>query len=126
MIQPNIKNPNNEKCQVCKDLLANLQHFLDMLKSSEKHSNDWLTVNEVAKELKISRSIVYRLIRNRELEAVDIVDDNGKIARKGHYRIKRQSLENYLSSRKIKPTPQKTTYSHSHQNLLKVKNHLGL
>ena len=51
-------------------------------------TSDWLTVDEIAAELKISKSIVYRLIRNGELEAVDLVATNGKIARKGHYRIK--------------------------------------
>jgi excisionase family DNA binding protein len=59
-----------------------------MLEATRRSSaSDWLTVEEIATELNISRSVVYRLIRNGELEAVDLVDTNGKIARKGHYRI---------------------------------------
>jgi len=66
-------------------------------------TSDWLTVDEIAAELKISKSIVYRLIRNGELEAVDLVDNRGKIARKGHYRIMRSSLNQFLESKKVRP-----------------------
>ena len=38
----------------------------------------WLTVDDIAKELKISKSIVYRLIRNGDIKAIDMVESNGK------------------------------------------------
>ncbi|HBG28999.1 MAG TPA: hypothetical protein DDX75_18085 [Phycisphaerales bacterium] len=126
MIRSNFNNSNNEKCQICKDLLASLHQFFDMLNDAEKNNNSWLTVDEVAQELKISQSIVYRLIRNKEIEAVNITPKNDEFVRKGHYRIQRKSLDNYLNQRKVNPLPDKITSHHHPRNLLKVKNHLGL
>ncbi len=97
-----------------------------MLSNAGRYNNDWLTVEDVAKELKISKSIVYRLIRNGELGAVNIVENEGKISLKGHYRIKRQSLENYLEQKKVKSLPAKPSRSNQPKNLRQVKNHLGL
>ena len=88
--------------------------------------SDWLTVDEIAAELKISKSVVYRLIRNGELEAFNLVDTNGKIAQKGHYRIMRSSLNRFLESKKIKPLQKQVTHSSYSECLPKVKNHLGL
>jgi len=114
-------------CSVCKDLLVHMQRFLDMLETARKsHTSDWLTVDEIARELKISKSVVYRLIRNGKLEAVDLVDTNGKIAQKGHYRVRRSSLNHFLESKKIKPPPKQIIHSSRSRCLLEVKNHLGL
>jgi len=66
----------NETCLVCRDLLMHMERFFEMFKSScESSMSDWLTVGEIASKLKVSKSIVYRLIRNGEIEAVDIVDN---------------------------------------------------
>jgi len=126
-------NPNSSKppseygCHVCKDLLANMQRFIDMVENARKASEaDWLTVEEIAKELKISRSVVYRLIRNGELEAVDLVDADGKMARKGHYRVTRSSLNQFLESKKVRPLTKQVTHSSHLRRQPKVKNHLGL
>jgi excisionase family DNA binding protein len=89
-------------------------------------TSDWLTVDEIAAELKISKSIVYQLIRNGELEAVDLVNTNGKIALKGHYRISRSSLNKFLESKKVRPLPNQVTHPSRSRRLPKVKNHLGL
>ncbi|HBG25849.1 MAG: hypothetical protein A2Y10_08300 [Planctomycetes bacterium GWF2_41_51] len=126
MIRPDLNNSNNDKCQICKDLLASLHQFVDILNEAEKHINSWLTVDEVANELKISKSIVYRLIRNKEIEAVNVTPKNDGFARKSHYRIQRKSLDNYLNQRKVNPLPDKITPHRQLRNLLKVKNHLGL
>ena len=118
---------DSTNCSVCKDLLANIGRFLDMLETAHRSfTSDWLTVDEIAAELKISKSIVYRLIRNGELEAVDLVDTNGKIARKGHYRITRSSLNQFLESRKVRPLPNQVTHPSRSRRLPRVKNHLGL
>ena len=114
-------------CSVCKDLLANIGRFLDILETARRSfTSDWLTVDEIAAELKISKSIVYRLIRNGELEAVDLVDKKGKIAQKGHYRITRLSLNQFLESKKVRPLPNQVTHPSRSMRLPKVKNHLGL
>ena len=88
--------------------------------------SDWLIVDDIAKELRISKSIVYRLIRNGELEAINVVENNGKIAQKGHYRIKRTSLNQYIESKKVRPFPKEVTHKFRSPRFPKVKNHLGL
>lgn len=103
-----------------------MSQFFDMLESARTSSaSDWLTVDEVAKELKISKSIIYRFIRHGEIEAIDIVETNGEIAKKGHYRIQTSSLNKYLESKKVKPFPT-ITHTSSSRQLQEVKNHLGL
>lgn len=89
-------------------------------------SSDWLTVDEIASELKVSKSIVYRLIRHGELEAVDIVETNGEIAKKGHYRINRKSMETYLDRKKVRPLPNASISKSRTKRLPKVKDYLGL
>ena len=133
MIREQSDNLNNSEmtdsmnCSVCKDLLTHIGRFFDMLETARRSfTSDWLTVDEIAAELKISKSIVYRLIRNGELEAVDLVDTNGKIARKGHYRITRSSLNQFLESKKVRPLPNQVTHPSRSRRLPRVKNHLGL
>jgi len=129
-LEPNKSNSDtadSRGCSVCKDLLVNLQRFFDILDSA-RHPTDgeWLTVDEVAKQLKISKTIVYRLIRNGELEAVNIVVvDENTIARKGHYRIRKDALTRYLQSKKVRPLPPRTQ-TRRRRPLPKVKNYLGL
>ena len=115
------------KCSVCHDLLVHLNRFFEMLDSAKRVSKDeWLTVEEVANELKLSKSIVYRLIRNGEIEAVNLVDADGRTAQKGHYRIKRLCLDSYLEVKKVKPRHIKSQPPRRPRHLPKVKNHLGL
>lgn len=121
------KTPDNEACLLCKDLLAQMQRFFDMLQSACRTSeSDWLTVEDIAEELKVSKNVVYRSIRNGELEAVNIVETNGHIAQRGHYRIKRSSLNNYLEVKKVKSLPDDSIRTSTPRRFPKVKNHLGL
>jgi excisionase family DNA binding protein len=114
-------------CSVCRDLLANTKRFFELLQNArESHTPDWLTVDEVAGELKISRTIVYRLIRHGELEAVNIVETDGRIAQRGHYRIRRSSLNNYLESKKVRPFSEEPSQRLKCKRFPDVKNHLGL
>jgi hypothetical protein len=118
---------DTENCSVCRDLLANLERFYSILDSARNCSiSDWLTVDEIAKELKISKSIVYRLIHNGEIEAVDIVDCNSKIHQKGHYRIQRKNLETFLEHKKVRPLSDFSSPKTHIRHFLKVKNYLGL
>lgn len=95
---------------------------------SSSSSSDWFTVDEVARELKISKSIVYRLIRNGELDAINIVaiDSDDQIAKKGHYRIKKPDLAKYIESKRVRPLPNQSGRRASSRRFPKVKNHLGL
>jgi excisionase family DNA binding protein len=122
----NRKRTDNKDCSVCNELLLNMGRFLDMLETVHRSStSEWLTVDDISKELKVSKSIVYRLIRRGDLEAVDLVDSNGKISQKGHYRIKRSSLSQYLEAKKVRPFPSQKNDSYC-RHVPKVKNHLGL
>jgi excisionase family DNA binding protein len=122
-----VSHTDSKNCSVCRELLDNMSRFFEMLDSARKvPTDDWLTAEDVAKELKVSKSIVYRIIRNGELEAVNIASNNGEIAQKGHYRIKRKNLEDYIQRKTVNPIP-KPSKTHSHASRLpKVKNHLGL
>lgn len=104
-----------------------MERFLALLQSvRQEQVSDWLTVEEIAAELKISKSIVYRLIRSGELEAVDIVDNQGRIARKGHYRVRRISLNHYLDGKKVKVLPGKAPrISHLNKVPKANKDYLG-
>jgi DNA-binding IclR family transcriptional regulator len=122
-----VSHTGSKSCSVCRELLDTMSRFFEMLDSARKApADDWLTVEDVAKELKLSKSIVYRIIRIGELEAINIVSNNGEIAHKGHYRIKRKNLEDYIQSKTVNPIP-KPSKAHSHlKRFAKVKNHLGL
>lgn len=121
------KKPDNEACLLCEDMLAQMQRFFDMLQSARRTSEeDWLTVENIAKELKISKTVVYRSIRNGELEAVNIVGTNGHIAQRGHYRIRRSSLKKYLEAKKVQALPDEAIRTSRPRRFPKVKNHLGL
>ncbi len=116
-----------EPCSTCRDLLAHMQRFFELLESAHRQTVlQWLTVEEVANELKISKNVVYGLIRNGELEAINIVNTNGKIAQRGHYRIERISLNRFIESKRIRvPSPQSSSRPKT-ARLPKVRNHLGL
>ncbi|MBW1791654.1 MAG: helix-turn-helix domain-containing protein [Deltaproteobacteria bacterium] len=123
----NLEKAGTEKCLVCRDLFTNLEQFFNMLSTADKSPKpDWLSVNDIAKDLKISKSIVYRIIRNGELGAVDLVGPNGHIAQRGHYRITRSSLNQYLESKKVEPLSDKPIRITRSRQYPKVKNHLGL
>lgn len=120
------KKAGSEGCSVCKDLLANMSRFFDMFEAARRsQQSDWLTVEEIAKELEVSKSIVYRLIRKGEIKAVDIVDSDGEVPKKGHYRIRRESLNRYLESKEVRPFPDRFIRPSRSRHLPKVKNHLG-
>jgi excisionase family DNA binding protein len=53
-----------------------------------KVSNQLLTVNEVAKILRVSNMTVYRLVKSRQLPAIRV----GK-----NYRIKENDVDRYLN-----------------------------
>ena len=125
-----LNNPDksaSKSCSACQDLLKHMEQFFDIFETSRKKpASDWLTVDDIAKELRISKSIVYRFIRNGEIEAINIVENNGKIAQRGHYRIKRTSLNQYIESKKVNSLPKEVSYKSRSPHFPRVKNHLGL
>ena len=121
-----LKNQTGEEA-VTGDLLRNLERFFTLIQQVRGVIQaDWLTVEEIATELKVSKSVIYRLIRNGHLEAINIVESQSLVNQRGHYRIHRTSLDNFITATKVKPIG---TSSCSKAKALKVptvKNHLGL
>ena len=117
-----------DACSICKDLLVRIEQSFDMMMTTQRqtHMLEWLTVDDIAKELKISKSIVYRFIRNGEIEAIDVVESNGRIAQRGHYRISRSSLNKYLESRRVKTLPDRARHNSHSKSFPKGKNYLGI
>lgn len=76
--------------------------------------------------MKISKSIVYRLIRTGELEAINIVAGDGELPQKGHYRVKRADLSEYLANKTTKDRSGGERQKSSAPTRLKVANHLEL
>ena len=126
-LKSNSQETDDKNCPVCRELLIYLKKFFDMPQDTHRSkASDWLTVGEIASELKISKSIVYRLIRNGEIEAVNIVETNGKVAQKGHYRVSKSCLNKYLELKKVKSLPAKADYRSHPVQFPKVKNYLGI
>ncbi|MFC1760706.1 helix-turn-helix domain-containing protein [Planctomycetota bacterium] len=117
----------SESCSICKDLLICMERFFDIIETKRKpNSSDWLTVDDISKELRISKSIVYRLIRQGELKAINIVTNNNGTAAKGHYRIERSALNKYIEAKRVKPFPSQAVRASHSRRYPNVKNHLGL
>lgn len=120
-------NTDRESCSVCRDLLIDMDRFFEVLQNtSRSSSSEWLTVDDIASELKVSRSIVYRLIRSGEIEAVNIAASEGKTAQKGHYRVKRSCLDKYLQLKRVRALPRIRRRSCSSVKSLQIKDHLGI
>jgi predicted DNA-binding protein YlxM (UPF0122 family) len=118
---------NNSNCIICRQLLDNLSRFFDTLDQyRNKPQTTWLTVGQIAGELKVSKSVIYQIIRTGELEAVNISTAKNSFNQKGHYRIKRRALNEYLESKKVVPTVKQSKPRKTSRNFPKVKNHLGL
>ena len=62
-------------------------------------NNDLMTVDEVAKMLRVNARKVYQLIQSGELVAMNIGTTERRI-----FRINRADLEAFLQSRRQKPT----------------------
>jgi predicted DNA-binding protein YlxM (UPF0122 family) len=104
-----------------------LSRFFDTLDQyRNKPQTTWLTVGQIAGELKVSKSVIYQIIRTGELEAVNISTAKNSFNQKGHYRIKRRALNEYLESKKVVPTVKQSKPRKTSRNFPKVKNHLGL
>jgi excisionase family DNA binding protein len=87
---------DTDGCSVCRDLLANLGRFLEMLETARNSErSDWLTVDEVAKELRISKTEVCRLIHYGQLEAINIVGSNGRVPQRGRPNVPPTLLQSF-------------------------------
>ena len=79
------------------------QHLAAIREHSERASCQWLTVDEVAAELQVSRDTVERLVAAGRLKASQIETPKGR-GRRHRYRIHREWIDNFFH-RNIKPSP---------------------
>jgi len=97
-----------------------------IVKESTPADHEWLTVEDVAQELKVSQSIVYRWIETGNLRAVDLRESNGRRGQRGFYRIRRSMLDEFLASRETQSSPGTEQKVRPVKRLPKMKNYLKL
>ena len=73
------------------------EHLAAIRQQQESRSRTWLTVQDVADELQVSRDTINRIIGNGTLKAAPITTANGGGTRR-MYRIKAEWLEEFLLS----------------------------
>ena len=103
-------------CSQIGELIATLRH-------NQPTPSGWLDVQDVAKELKISRNRVYEIIRSGEIEAVNLAENGSQ---KNHYRIKREYLDEYLEAKRVVPLSKAIRKKGSMNHVPKVPNRLRI
>ncbi len=78
------------------------EHLLSMRKERVKSPQDWLTLDEAADELRVSRDTVERLVASGQIRAVTIETPRSK-GRRSLYRIQRTWIDDYMQTR-VRPT----------------------
>jgi len=112
---------------VTRDLLRDLERFFTLIQQlRDVIQSDWLTVENIATELKVSKSVIYRLIRNGQIKAINIVEHQSLVNQRGHYRIHRTSLDKFIAASTVKPHGASSRKIKKVAKVPIVKNHLGL
>lgn len=84
-------------------LLERIDQLLHALQnSSAQPISEWLTVAEVAAELRVSRDTVERLIATRKIRFTEIVTGEG-VGLRHRYRIRREWVANFLLKTAVDP-----------------------
>ena len=79
------------------------QHLAAIWQGLQRDGREWLTVEEVAEELQVSRDTVKRLMKSGSLKSAQIKTTNGRGMR--HLcRVRREWVDEYLLSQ-VKPAP---------------------
>ena len=63
----------------------------------------WLTIQDIADLLRVSRDTVERWIHTGQLRAVDVSSDKARSGRRTSWRISTNSLERFLEARANRP-----------------------
>ena len=94
-------------------VLTQIEEHLAALRAEHARSpEDWLTVEEVAKALKLSRDTVERLIGSGQLKAAAIDTPRGR-GRRSRHRIRRDWMDEFMQQRtaaKTSPVPPATRH----------------
>jgi excisionase family DNA binding protein len=67
--------------------------------ANQDHNSRWLTIQEVALRLHVSRDTVERWINTGSVRAVDVSGRLGKKSRRPMWRISTESLDAFLDAR---------------------------
>ena len=77
-------------------LLERIEEHLAALRAGNgKSPQEWLTVKEVAEELKVSRDTIERIIASGKLQATAIETPKGR-GKRGRYRVRRDWMEDFM------------------------------
>lgn len=91
--------PENNEIPAAPDVAETLhrieQHLAALRRIQEAASRDWLTIQDVADGLQISRTTVERLIHSGRLQAAEIKSANGT-GQRVRFRIRREWIERFL------------------------------
>ena len=81
------------------DVLVQIEEHLAALREDRvAPSPDWLTVEEAARHIRLSRDTIERLIGSGQLKAAAIETPKGR-GRRSRYRIQREWLDEFMQSR---------------------------
>jgi excisionase family DNA binding protein len=72
------------------DLLQNELHRRLSGSATTTHQDEWLTVKDVARELRLARGYIYELLRQGELRAMKVPGE------KGYLRVSRDSVNAFV------------------------------
>ena len=111
------------------DNLKNATELRDVLEQIEEHlaalrtgrtspQQEWLTVTEVADELKGSRDTIERLIGSGQMKAASIETPKGR-GKRSRYRVRRDWMEDFMLS-KAKAVPITPRQNHRRRPRLKL------
>jgi excisionase family DNA binding protein len=85
------------------------EHLAALRNGAHNAASQWLTIDEVAEELRLSRDTIERLIMAGKLRAVEVSTSAGRGARR-RYRVRRDWIGAFLSA-SVRP-PQKPAREH--------------
>lgn len=91
-------------------------HLAALRKEREGPPKIWMTVNEVADELSLSRDTIERLIGSGRLKAAAIETSKGR-GRRPRYRIRREWIDEFMQNRVRQPSADDNHRPHRRRSL---------
>lgn len=95
-------NDNLASKEVLQVLRQIEEHLAALRNGAHGATSEWLTIGEVAEELRLSRDTIERLIAAGRLRAAEVTTEAGRGARH-RYRIRRDWIDAFLAD-SVRPT----------------------
>lgn len=94
------------------EVLERIEEHLSSMRSDQvKSPHDWLTIEEVAEELRLSRDSIERLVGSGQIKAAAIDTPRGK-GRRSRFRIRREWINEFMQTRVRGSTPAARSMPH--------------